>query len=96
MNGIKDPVIPQVATVAPETVTTFSKEVLDAPVKKKRGPYKKREKKVEPELHTDIKVHPEVWAMAKQTCRKGEHLVIIDENTVVTEYDSGLVARIVS
>lgn len=51
--------------------------------------------KAEP-LHTEIKVDPDVWAKAKEVCRKGEHLVIVDETTVITEYDSGLVARVVS
>lgn len=81
------------------TLTQEATAELPPPVKKIVRKTTKKHKprvkaKAEP-LHTEIKVNPDVWAKAKEVCRPGEHLVIIDETTVITEYDSGLVARIV-
>jgi hypothetical protein len=83
MNTPEDRAVQKVASVAPATVTKVSRLVLE-PTRRK---YNRRESAPAPELHTHIKVVPMLWEAAQAACRPGEHLVIVDETTVITEYD---------
>jgi hypothetical protein len=80
MQDPKDQQVQEVASVAPATVTQVSKQVLE-PVKRKYKP--RRTVTAEPELHTDIKVHPMVWAKVKEILAEGSYtkVEIVDNET---------------
>lgn len=80
MTDPKDQKVQKVASVAPATVTQVSKQVLE-PVKRK---YTRRTVTAQPELHTDIRVHPMLWARVQDILSEGSYtkVEIIDNETV--------------